>query len=225
MKNVIIVGASGATGSQLMRRLIADTSIARIYSVHYRPTPFNSQTKVTEIIMDLADFSTLNITEHIASKIDCAYCCLGTTRKKAGSVEAFRRVDKDYVINFANWVAANGIPQLHVVSAVGANAKSASSYLQTKGETEQALKQLNLPSLYLYQPTLLHGKRDEFRLMEALAYYPLRCLSMIPLPLFQQQKPVAITQLAKALYLLSKRQSKQPNSGINIICSRDIQGY
>jgi uncharacterized protein YbjT (DUF2867 family) len=233
MKNVIIVGANGATGSQLMQRLIDDVSISQIYIVHYRPTQFNSQPKVTEIIMDLADFSTLNITEQIASRIDnkvdstvdnridCAYCCLGTTRKKAGSVAAFRRVDKDYVINFARWVAASNIPQLHVISAVGANLKSASSYLQTKGETEQALKQLNLPSLYLYQPTLLHGKRDEFRLMEALAYYPLSCLAAIPLPLFKQQKPIAITQLAKSMYL----QSKLPDAGIHIIRSRDIQQY
>jgi len=233
MKNVIIVGASGATGSQLMQRLADDKNIEQIYSVHYRPTQFNSQPKVTEIIMDLADFSTLNIAEllggksanKIDNKIDCAYCCLGTTRKKAGSVAAFRRVDKDYVINFARWVAANDIPQLHVISAVGANPKSASSYLQTKGETEQALKQLNLPALYLYQPTLLHGKRDEFRLMEALAYYPLSCLSAIPLPLFQRQKPIAIAQLAKALFIQSKLQSKQPEAGTHIISSRDIQGY
>ncbi|MFT5879871.1 MAG: hypothetical protein ACI86X_000992 [Moritella sp.] len=237
MKNVIIVGANGATGSQLMQRLIDDVGISHIYTVHYRPTQFKSQPKVTEIIMDLADFSTLNIAELLASRIenridnkvdnriDCAYCCLGTTRKKAGSVAAFRRVDKDYIINFARWVAANDIPQLHVISAVGANPNSASSYLQTKGETEQALKQLNIPSLYLYQPTLLHGKRDEFRLMEALAYYPLNFLAAIPLPLFKQQKPIAITQLAKALYLQSKLQSKQPNAGINITSSRDIQRY
>jgi uncharacterized protein YbjT (DUF2867 family) len=233
MKNVIIVGANGATGSQLMQRLIDDVGISQIFIVHYRPTQFNSQPKVTEIIMDLADISTLNIAELLASrsdnkvdskvdsKIDCAYCCLGTTRKKAGSVAAFRRVDKDYVINFSRWVAANDIPQLHVISAVGANLKSASSYLQTKGETEQALKQLNLPCLYLYQPTLLHGKRDQFRLIEALAYYPLNCLATLPLPLFKQQKPIAITQLAKAMFL----QSKLPDAGIHIIRSRDIQQY
>lgn len=229
MKNVIIVGANGATGSLLMQQLIDDVDIHQIYIVHYRPTQFSAQPKVTEIIMDLADFSTLKIAEQLESKsankienrIDCAYCCLGTTRKKAGSVAAFRRVDKDYVINFANWVAANAIPQLHVISAVGANPRSASSYLQTKGETEQALKQLNLPSLYLYQPTLLHGKREEFRLMEALAYYPLSCLSAIPLPFFQQQKPIAIAQLARAIFF----QSKQPNAGIHVISSRDIQRY
>ena len=225
MKDVIIVGATGATGSQLMAHLLTDASINKIYSLHYRATQFQQHTKVTEIVMDLGDFNNFTLTERIpataAANIGSAYCCLGTTRKKAGSQQAFRRVDKDYVVNFGRWVAANTPAQLHVISAVGANAKSPSSYLQTKGETEQLLQQLPLTALCLYQPTLLYGNRAEFRLLEALAYYPLRCLAMIPLDACRRQQPIAIKQLANAMYQLSK----QVSSGSHIISSLDIQAY
>ncbi|QUM77720.1 short chain dehydrogenase [Moritella sp. 24] len=217
MKNVIIMGATGATGSLLMQQLLNDINIAQIYVVHYRTTPFKQNEKVTEIVIDLAELPHLNID----ADIDCAYCCLGTTRKKAGSLAAFRQVDKDYIVNFGKWIANHSTAQLHVISAVGANAKSPSSYLQTKGETELLLRQLPLAALFLYQPTLLHGKRDEFRLMEALAYYPLSVLSLLPLPLLKQQKPIAIEQLANAMYQLSQ----QVTSGHHIISSLEIQQY
>ena len=221
MKNVIIVGATGATGNQLMQQLINDPTVENIYVVHYRKTAFAYLDKVTEFTLDLAQFNTLDITNDIAADIDCAYCCLGTTRKKAGSLTAFRQVDKDYIVNFGTWIATNTKAQLHVISAVGANANSASSYLQTKGETEQLLRQLPLTALYLYQPTLLHGKRDEFRLMEAVAYYPLAILSLLPLPLLKQQKPIAIEQLANAMYQLSQ----QVTDGHHVISSLEIQQY
>lgn len=221
MKNIIIVGATGATGRQLMQQLLADSDIAQIYVVHYRATSFATHEKVTEIVIDLARFDDLSITLDSAAEIDCAYCCLGTTRKKAGSLAAFRRVDKDYIVNFSSWVAKSTQAQLHVISAVGANPKSASSYLQTKGETEQLLQQLPLSALFIYQPTLLHGKRDEFRLMEALAYYPLTLLSLLPLPLLKQQKPIAISQLANAMYQLSQ----QVSTGHHVINSLEIQQY
>ena len=221
MKNVIIVGATGATGSQLMQLLLDDSNIAQIYIVHHRATPFQHHNKVTEIVIDLANLQDLPISLDSAADIDCAYCCLGTTRKKAGSLAAFKQVDKDYIVNFATWVAQHSQAQLHIISAVGANAKSASSYLKTKGETEQLLQQLPYSALYLYQPTLLHGKRNEFRLMEALAYYPLTLLSLLPLPLFKQQKPIAISQLANAMYQLSQ----QVTTGHHIISSLEIQQY
>ena len=124
MKNIIIVGATGATGSQLMQQLLNDVTVENIYVVHYRPTPFKHRDKVTEIIIDLANFNDLTIEVDIHS----AYCCLGTTRKKAGSLAAFRQVDKDYIVNFGTWVANNTKAQLHIISAGGANAKSEKSY-------------------------------------------------------------------------------------------------
>lgn len=223
MANVIVAGATGATGRALMQLLLNNPSIAHIYLVHYRKTGFSHHQKVTEIIHQFDDLSTLNID----SDIDCAYCCLGTTKKKAGSLEAFRKVDKDYIVNFGHWVAQHDISQLHVISSASANPNSFSSYLQTKGETEQALGQLNIANLYLYQPSLLHGERDEFRLAERLAYLPLSCISALPVAFCKKQKPIAINQLANAMYV----KSISPTSNVantpqtKVISSLEIQKY
>jgi len=223
MANVIVAGATGATGRALMQLLLSNPSIAHIYLVHYRKTGFSHHQKVSEIIHDLDDLSTLKID----SEIDCAYCCLGTTKKKAGSIEAFRRVDKDYVVNFGHWVAQHNISQLHVISSASANPNSFSSYLQTKGETEQALGQLNIANLYLYQPSLLHGERDEFRLAERLAYLPLTFISALSLAFLRKQKPIAINQLANAMYVksISPTTNISNSPQIKVISSLEIQKY
>lgn len=224
MNNVMLVGATGATGQALMSLLLADSKVENIYLVHYRETGFDSQPKVTEIITELAHCSDVTID----APIDTVFCCLGTTRKKAGSLAAFKRVDKDYIVNLGQWAKDNHASQLHVISSVGANPSSLSSYLSTKGETEVALKQLSLPYLALYQPTLLHGERNEFRLGENIAYLPLTCISKLPVNIFRKQKPIAITQLANAMYQTAKENTvdiQAETSTTEIISSLAIQQY
>lgn len=64
-----------------------------------------------------------------------AFCCLGTTRKAAGSAEAFRKVDLDIVVSFAKLCLLHAHARhFAMVSSYGANANSWFLYMQTKGE-------------------------------------------------------------------------------------------
>jgi hypothetical protein len=67
-------------------------------------------------------------------------CALGTTIRKAGSKDAFARVDRDYVATFAALGRAAGASHFGLVSAVGADARSSNFYLRTKGEAEAAVR-------------------------------------------------------------------------------------
>ena len=88
-----------------------------------------------------------------------ACCCLGTTIKVAGSKAAFRAVDFDAVLAFAQAARAAGVRRFAVVSALGANAQSAVFYNRVKGEMEAALKALGFDSLTIARPSLLAGDR------------------------------------------------------------------
>ena len=88
-----------------------------------------------------------------------AFCCLGTTIKVAGSKAAFRAVDFDAVLKFAQAAKGAGVTRLGIVSALGANPRSANFYSRTKGEMEAALKGLGLASLVIARPSLLAGNR------------------------------------------------------------------
>jgi len=91
---------------------------------------------------------------------DEAFCCLGTTIAQAGSEEAFRAVDFETVLAFASAARAAGVSRFAVVSALGANRRSATFYNRVKGEMEVALAGLGFDSLVVARPSLLVGDRS-----------------------------------------------------------------
>jgi uncharacterized protein YbjT (DUF2867 family) len=96
------------------------------------------------------------------------FCALGTTIRKAGSQEAFRRIDLELPLRSATEALKAGAEQFIVVSSVGADAASKNFYLRTKGELERDLAKLPFKAIHILRPSLLIGKRPEFRLGEAI---------------------------------------------------------
>lgn len=164
-KTAVIIGATGLVGSQLVRLMLKDERYDSIVVIVRRALKLKD-TKLKEIIVPdfdrLKDFAT-SMNGHDF------YCALGTTRKKAGSKEAFLKVDLDYPIQFAE-IAQNhkDFSQFLVVSAVGASSSSPIFYNSAKGQLEDSLQELNLKSLKIFQPSLLLGDRKEYRLFEEI---------------------------------------------------------
>src|SRR5690606_30992128 len=90
---------------------------------------------------------------------DVLFCTLGSTRKKTPNLTDYRKVDYDYPMKLAEIAVHNTISQFHIVSALGANPSSSNYYSRMKGELERDLKQFDLESLHIYQPSLLTGNR------------------------------------------------------------------
>ena len=91
---------------------------------------------------------------------EAAISALGTTMARAGSRAAFRAVDRDIALAFAQAARAAGATRMISVSSVGAAPASASFYLRTKGEIEAALGALGFARLDIFRPGLLRGERD-----------------------------------------------------------------
>lgn len=91
--------------------------------------------------------------------IDVAISTLGTTIKQAASWEAFRAVDVDAVLGFAQAAKAAGARQMLSVSSVGAMAGARNKYLAMKGETERELAKIGFERLDIVRPGLLRGNR------------------------------------------------------------------
>lgn len=159
-----MAGGSGLVGSHLLRVLLANPAYARVIALSRRPLPMEHARLANRILR----FESM---EQELRGVACndAFCCLGSTRKAAGSDAAFRAVDHDLVLQFARTSQAAGARQFVCVSSVGADAASKNFYLRVKGETEKDLEALRLPALQLLQPGLLVGRRREQRLMEMMA--------------------------------------------------------
>jgi uncharacterized protein YbjT (DUF2867 family) len=159
----LVAGASGLVGEALVRALIAGGEYARVVALTRRPLPFESARLANRIMR----FETM---EEQMRTVVCedAFCCLGTTRRAAGSAAAFRAVDHDLVLRFARCAQNAGAKTMVAVSSVGAAPESPNLYLRVKGETELALDALRFRSLHLMQPSLLLGTRSQWRTAEVL---------------------------------------------------------
>lgn len=199
-KAAVVAGGTGLVGSRLLELLAAATEYSLVVALARHP----SRTAPAAIQWRAADFDRLaNVLGDIrgseAVPLD-AFCCLGSTIKVAGSQEAFRRVDFEYVVRFGRWARSANARRLVVVSALGADPASRVFYNRVKGEAEQALGALGLPSLVVLRPSLLDGERALPRPGERLALTltrPIRALlprSIRPV----RDSDVAATMLAAA---------------------------
>jgi len=165
-KTALIAGATGLVGGHLLKLLLADPQYRKVVAVTRRPLDVVASPKLEELVMD---FDALD--KSLAQKnipVDDAYCALGTTIKTAGSQDAFRKVDHDYVVAFAKAAKARGAKRLMLVSSIGADPASSVFYSRVKGETEQALGALGFEALHIFRPGLLIGERAETRPVESI---------------------------------------------------------
>ena len=122
-----------------------------------------------KIHQEEVDFDKLENYEEKFEGYDAGFCCMGTTKKKAGSAEAFRKVDYEYVIKTAEIAQKKGCNKFYLVSSIGADPNSWFLYPQTKGQVEEKLKQMGFEKLVIYRPSVLIADRGENRFLENIS--------------------------------------------------------
>src|SRR5262245_28765250 len=136
-KSALLLGASGLVGGYCLRRLLNTVDYARVVLLDRRRLPLAPHPRLEQKIVNFESFTPADF-----SGCDDVFCALGTTIRKAGSQEAFRRVDLEYPLAAAKCARAAGAGQFVLCSSVGADAKANNFYLRTKGELEEAISKL-----------------------------------------------------------------------------------
>lgn len=160
---LIIVGASGLVGGEVLALALADPAVDAVMAPARRAMAATHP----KLHAPLVDFDALP-SDAAWWKADAVVCTLGTTRRKAGSEQAFRRVDHDYPLAAAKLAHAHGTPTYVLNSAMGADANSRFFYNRVKGEVERDLAEVGFRSLTFVRPGLIGGERDEFRAGERI---------------------------------------------------------
>ena len=192
MQNFAIVGASGLIGGCLVDELL-QTSDNKITLISRRSLGL-SNSRVHEIIVD---FSNQEILNEALKGVDAVFIAIGTTQKKMkGDLSAYRKVDYDIPVAVAQACVINNVPKLLMVSSVGADSSSSNFYLRLKGEVEKAIEKMPIQYIGIFQPSLLMGNRNEFRLGERISQLIMPIFSFV-IP--SKYKPIAAKQVAKAM--------------------------
>jgi uncharacterized protein YbjT (DUF2867 family) len=190
----LLAGATGAVGSHLLEILLTRSDGTRVISIGRR-APTASHARLEHLEASLDEIPAVMADRRCSE----AFCCLGTTRKAAGSREAFRGVDLDGTAAFARAAHASGARFFGLVSAAGADPHSRNFYLRTKGEAEAAVESLGFASLAILQPGLLRGQRAEFRTGERLAQVAAPLVDRLLVGGLGRYRSVSLESVAAAL--------------------------
>ena len=213
-KSLLLLGASGLVGGECLRRLLVEPGYERIV-VFTRREGVIAPHPSLEIRM--VDFDRPE-SYRAYTAVDQVICALGTTIAKAGSQEAFYRVDYTYPLEMARAARENGAEHFLLVSSSGADATSRIFYSRVKGEIEAAVQSLGYPAVSIFRPSLLLGERQEFRWKEEL-FKPLASLFNPLIP--ARYRPIHAGTVAAAILAAAQ---KAP-SGVRIYESDEIQGH
>ena len=159
----MLLGATGLTGGWVLQGLLAREEVSQVVALVRHKLPTLSD----KLVQHEVDFDKLDNHAELFD-VDIIICCLGTTIKKAGSKDQFRKVDLGYPLKAGELGRAQGVGAYILMSAIGASSSSTIFYNRVKGELEDALKDLDYPYLSIYHPSLLLGDRKEHRTAEAL---------------------------------------------------------
>ncbi|MBS3737642.1 NAD(P)H-binding protein [Mesohalobacter halotolerans] len=192
-KKVTLLGATGLIGHHVLNYLIKDESVTQITTILRRKVNFYHP-KVKEVVIDFKDDKAFRDAIEPQSII---YCAIGTTNKKVkGNKEKYRSVDYDIPVKAARFGLSKACNTFVLVSSVGADAKSSNFYTKLKGEVEEELSQLGFQYLHIFRPSILLGKRQEFRFAEKVAKIIMKTFSFL-LP--SKIRPIHANDVAKAM--------------------------
>jgi uncharacterized protein YbjT (DUF2867 family) len=202
----LVAGASGLVGGHLLHLLLADAAYARVITLARRQLDAR-HAKLDQRVLDLGALDAVADPPHV----DDAFCCIGTTIKKAGSQDAFRRVDYDYVLAFARAAQRAGARQFLLVTALGADSTSRIFYSRVKGEIEHAVRELPFQGIQIFRPSFLMGERAEVRLAERIGVPVARVLAPLLIGPLRRYRPIQAADVARAMLQLAKEAPRGPN--------------
>ncbi len=196
----VLLGASGLVGGFCLQALLADANYASIVLLNRRALPVVADPRLTQKTIS---FESLNLADF--SGASDVFCALGTTIRKAGSQEAFRRVDVEYPLAAARLARQAGARRFLLVSAVGADPRAKNFYLRTKGELEQEIGKLGFDAVHIFRPSLLLGKREEFRLGERVVQAIATLLNVVMFGGLRRYRAIAADTVGRAMVAAARQ--------------------
>jgi uncharacterized protein YbjT (DUF2867 family) len=199
-KTATVIGATGLIGKQLVQLLSEQSPFDTVRVLVRRPVPYPDPViQVREI-----DFSDDAAFRSAIAGSDAVFCAVGTTtRKVKGDRAAYRKVDHDIPVHAAQYCQEAGCHGFLLVSSIGASSNSSTYYLRLKGEVEDALKGMTIPSVSVFRPSLLMGKREEYRFGERMAQMVMGPAAFaVP----SKYKPIRASDVARAMLAASKQE-------------------
>lgn len=191
-RHALVLGASGATGQELVKLLLDDINFDKVSIFVRRKIDLVHE----KLNIHVIDFLKLNEYKDLV-KGDVLFSALGTTLKDAGSKDSQYLVDYTYQFEFAKMALDNGVSTYSLVSSLGANENAPFFYPKIKGKLEESIKQLDFKTIQIFQPPSLIRQPELMRSGEKVSVKLFQKLNNIGM--LKSLKPMPVTVLASKM--------------------------
>lgn len=223
-RKAIVIGATGLVGQHLVKQLseLYDTLIV----IARRPPRYINASMRFYQVNDFDNLAEIFTSVGVDRKTD-AFSCLGTTKKQAGSDEAFRKIDHDYNVNFAKLCQQKGVENFFLLSSMNADMDSRFLYNRVKAETEQSIIALGFTQLVIFRPSLLLGKHKG-RPLESIGQKafqlisPLVSESLSLHPISAKRVASAMAMSAHGIYERNKYRTEPMTQQVDVIENKQM---
>ena len=163
--SVVMLGATGAVGSHVAKTLATMPDVGSLTLLGRRPLEGLSGDQILQRGIDVLDTGSYQpfLQGHLA-----AICTLGVGQPSKITKDEFVKIDKRAVIAFASACKNAGVRHFALLGSVGANPRSRSFYLRTKGELEEELKSMGFERLSLFRPSMILTPTNRYGFTQAL---------------------------------------------------------
>ena len=154
---ITLIGSSGLIGKNFLEQIGPD-DFQYVKAITRRKI-LNLENKdfIKQSVYDFLDLEKMRQD----LKTDVLVSALGTTIKKAGSKNAFTKIDHDLTLKISKIAKEEGCRTMILISSIGANYESNIFYSKVKGLLEVSMKEIGFEQLHILRPSLLLGKRTE----------------------------------------------------------------
>ena len=188
----IVIGATGATGRELIKILLLSSEVKHILVFTRKKLDVSSPKLDVHVI----NFAEIDKYRNIING-DILFSALGTTLKDAKSKTKQFEVDYTYQYNLSKISSENNVKTLSLVSSSGANENSLFFYPKIKGLLESSVKKLSFENIQIYQPSFLIRQSDVMRSNEKIGIFIFKALNSVGI--LNSLRPLPVSRLAKKM--------------------------
>ena len=192
----ILIGATGATGSEVLNQLLLDANFSKVLVFSRRPI-VAVHPKLEVHVVNFEEIS--NWSNLIQG--DVLFSAVGTTLKVAGSKSNQFKIDYTFQYETAKVASENGVGVYVLVSSYGANEKSNLFYPRMKGELDKAVQDFNFKQIHIFRPGILGRQAEKLRPLEKISITIINTLNKFGL--FRSQRPMPVELLAQKMILVT----------------------
>ncbi len=191
----LVFGGTGLTGKSLLDELCKSDRYEKILVFTRKDTLFTDSAKIENIVVDF------DHPESFSGQIkgDDLYICLGTTIKKAGSIQKMEEIDRNLPVKLTKHAYENGVKRVAVISSIGANESSSNYYLRIKGEMELGILDNDFETIAIMRPSLLLGERNESRFGESVSKIFMKVFGLILYGSLKKYRAIEVKDVAAAM--------------------------